>query len=108
MALVHDLAVIGAGLFGSSCAKYASSQCHSVVLIGPSEEGKNHDIFGAWLDEGRIADLVDSTYIWRTLGKSYNLSFCNLKKINILDSKIAKQSLQSFKTIESASGDLRF
>lgn len=67
--VLEELAIIGGGLFGSSCAKYASIECGAVVLIGPSEVAKDQDIFGAWFDEGRIADLVDSTYVWRTLGK---------------------------------------
>ena len=34
-----EFCVIGAGLFGSSCAKYAS-QFGSVILVGPSEDSK--------------------------------------------------------------------
>ena len=34
-----DFCVIGAGLFGSSCAKYAS-QFGSVILVGPSEDSR--------------------------------------------------------------------
>ena len=67
---IFDVAVIGAGLFGSSCAKWASEDFEATVLIGPSEEAKARlDMFGAWFDEGRITEMADSTTTWRILGK---------------------------------------
>ena len=36
---IYDFCVVGSGLFGSSCAKYAA-QDGSTILIGPSEESK--------------------------------------------------------------------
>jgi hypothetical protein len=39
MESIFDVCVIGAGLFGSACAKY-SSEDGSTILIGPSEGSK--------------------------------------------------------------------
>lgn len=36
MDLIYDVAVIGGGLFGSACAKWAAEDFESTVLIGPS------------------------------------------------------------------------
>jgi len=68
--LIYDVAVLGAGLFGSATAKYVSEDVEHSVLIGPSESAKHStDIFGAWFDEGRIAELADSTDPWYTVGE---------------------------------------
>jgi hypothetical protein len=76
MATVYDVAVIGAGLFGSSCAKWASEDTEAAVLIGPSEEAKVRlNMFGAWFDEGRITEMADSTHNWRILGRTDNSFF---------------------------------
>ena len=37
--VVYDFCVVGSGLFGSSCAKYAAED-GPTILIGPSEEAK--------------------------------------------------------------------
>ena len=67
--IVYDLAIVGAGMFGSSCARWASEDVRSSILIGPSEIGKaSSEIFGAWFDEGRITEMADSTTVWRILG----------------------------------------
>ena len=68
--LVYDVAVVGGGLFGSAVAKYAAEDGVSVVMVGPSEEAKlTVEIFGAWHDEGRIAELADSDGVWHVMGE---------------------------------------
>jgi hypothetical protein len=76
--LVYDVAIIGGGLFGSATAKYVSEDVEFSILIGPSEEAKETSgIFGAWFDEGRIAELADSDHVWYTVGQPifYAISF---------------------------------
>ena len=64
------MAVVGGGLFGSAVAKYAAQEGGEVIMVGPSEEAKlTAEIFGAWHDEGRIAELGDSTGVRYTAGE---------------------------------------
>ena len=69
---VYDVAIIGAGMIGSSAAKYMSEDSYSVktILIGPSEPQSG--IHGAWFDEGRITRKLDKNQVWRNLGM-YNV-----------------------------------
>ena len=68
--LIYDVAVVGGGLFGSAVAKYAAQEGGEVILVGPSEEAKlTAEIFGAWHDEGRIAELGDSDGVWYSMGE---------------------------------------
>ena len=54
-----DFVVIGAGMIGSSAAKYLSQRSReldmkvSIAIIGVKEPGEN-SLYGAWNDEGRI------------------------------------------------------
>ena len=67
---MYDVAVVGGGLFGSATAKYVSEDVEFSILIGPSEDAKySSEIFGAWFDEGRIAELADSPDVWYNVGK---------------------------------------
>ena len=63
---VFDVAIVGAGMIGSSCAKYISEDVAKCLLVGPKfcQEG----IYGAWHDEGRITRKLDKNPIWRKLG----------------------------------------
>ena len=82
MDVIHELAIVGAGMFGSSCARWASEDVRSSVLIGPSEIGRvSSNIFGAWFDEGRITEMADSTTVWRILGKLSSYSFLLLSQM---------------------------
>ena len=68
-AVVYDIAVLGAGMLGSSCAKHLSKEYPrlKIVLIGP-DETQTEDCFGAWFDEGRITRIFDSSPFWEHLG----------------------------------------
>ena len=48
-----DFIIVGAGMIGSSTAKYVSKLCQGKVGIVGVEEG-DKNIFGAWHDEARI------------------------------------------------------
>ena len=69
MSTVYDIAVLGAGMLGSSCAKHLSKDYPGlrVVLVGPDER-QTEDCFGAWFDEGRITRIFDSSPYWEELG----------------------------------------
>ena len=64
---VYDVAIIGAGMIGSSAAKYMSEDSVKTILIGPSEPQSG--IHGAWFDEGRITRKLDKNHVWRNLGR---------------------------------------
>lgn len=69
-----DVAVIGAGMIGSSVAKYVTEDVQSLVLIGP-----DHPFLGihaAWFDEGRITRKIDKNPNWRILGELLVSSSC--------------------------------
>ena len=63
---VYDVAIVGAGMIGSSAAKYVSEDSIKTILIGPSEPQSG--IHGAWFDEGRITRKLDKNQVWRNLG----------------------------------------
>ena len=64
--IVYDVAIIGAGMIGSSAAKYVAEDGVKCILIGPKEP--NNGIHAAWFDEGRITRKLDKSIIWRDLG----------------------------------------
>eukprot|EP00095_Tigriopus_kingsejongensis_P003185 maker-scaffold91_size383040-snap-gene-1.23 protein:Tk03185 transcript:maker-scaffold91_size383040-snap-gene-1.23-mRNA-1 annotation:"sarcosine oxidase" len=64
---VFDIAIIGAGLIGSSVAKYLANLGSRAILLGPSESNPRPGSHGAWHDEGRISKIFDMAPIWRTL-----------------------------------------
>ena len=65
MAKMYSTAVVGAGMIGSSAAKWAAemSPDGGVVLVGAGEEG----LYRAWSDEGRITRVFDLNPNWREL-----------------------------------------
>lgn len=71
---VFDVAVIGAGLIGSSVAKYVSVLTPKAVLIGPTE-GQTEVCHGAWFDQGRLAHLFTQKEVWQRLGECKKSSF---------------------------------
>ena len=81
MAKMYSTAVVGAGMIGSSAAKWAAemSPDGGVVLVGGGEEG----LYRAWSDEGRITRVFDLNPNWREL---------------------AAESIKRYKAIEEESG----
>ncbi|MFQ5702711.1 MAG: NAD(P)/FAD-dependent oxidoreductase [Gemmatimonadales bacterium] len=67
-----DIAVIGAGMFGSAAARYLSAVAEGIALIGPQEprDGESHSgVFASHYDETRLTRVVDPDLIWATLAK---------------------------------------
>lgn len=85
---IFDIAVIGAGMFGSSAAKYLSLSKTNVALIGIEEPINKSDAvsslaFGAHYDQARIARRLGWDEVWA-----------------VTDSR----SMNRFSSIESQSG----
>jgi len=81
-----DIAVIGAGLFGSAAARHLSVIGDDVALVGPAEPSrpKSHQgVFASHYDESRLVRGIDPDRNWATL---------------------AKRSIERYRDIESASG----
>lgn len=66
-----EVAVVGAGMFGSAAAKYCARQGADTVLVGPSEPDCRARTalgeFGAWADESRIARRLGWDEVWGAL-----------------------------------------
>ena len=65
-----DVAIIGAGLFGSAAARYLSKENDGVVLIGPGEpkERRTHQgVFASHYDASRLVRGIDPDPIWATM-----------------------------------------
>ena len=67
-----DLAIVGAGLFGSAAARHLSESSDGVALIGPAEPSNrldHHGVFASHYDASRLTRIVDPDLIWGTLAK---------------------------------------
>ena len=81
-----DVAVVGAGLFGSTAARYLSTHLEGVALIGPAEppdRREHRGVFASHHDASRLVRIVDPDPVWGTL---------------------AKQSIGRFEALEQATG----
>ncbi len=65
---VFDVAVIGAGMFGSAAAKYLSRAGARTIVLGPVEPppgvGVDHRALGAYFDEARITRRLGWDEVW--------------------------------------------
>lgn len=69
MSEIYDVAVIGAGMFGSAAAKYLAQNGARVVVIGPNEPQDRHTAatqraFGAHYDQARITRRIGWDDVW--------------------------------------------
>ena len=81
-----DIAVIGAGMFGSAAARHLSADAEGIALIGPDEPASrrtHQGVFASHYDASRLVRIADPDLIWATL---------------------AKRSIGRFRAIERASG----
>ncbi|GFV43355.1 DAO domain-containing protein [Trichonephila clavipes] len=83
----YDLCIIGAGMFGSSAARHASTNPSlRVCLVGPNEptpaEYKKREIFGSYYDEGRIVLNAEHRPAIQTLAKQSIKAFRELEKLS--------------------------
>lgn len=66
--MIHDVAVIGAGLIGTAAAKYLSSNNCNTVLIGPSSvTTASQGVFSSHEDHSRVARHVGKDDVWTHL-----------------------------------------
>jgi len=67
----YDVAVIGAGLFGSATAKYLQKNGRNTVLIGPTEpvedEFGTSKVYASHYDHGRVTRKIGKTAEWTAL-----------------------------------------
>ena len=67
-----DVAIIGAGLFGSAAARHLSQNSDGVVLIGPAEPHRrraHQGVFASHYDASRLTRIVDPDLLWGILAK---------------------------------------
>ena len=73
VAMLHSVAVVGAGLVGSSVARWAAELAGAgTVLVGPAETATTP---AAWQDEGRMTRLFDRNPHWRELAEQAELRY---------------------------------
>lgn len=68
--IMYDVAVVGAGMFGSAAAKYLAAAGLRTLIIGADEpqDWQEHDgVFGSHYDEARITRIVDPDPYWGEL-----------------------------------------
>ncbi len=67
-----DIAIIGAGLFGSAAARHLSKVNDGVALIGPEEpqqKSTHQGVFASHYDTSRLTRIIDPNLVWGTLAK---------------------------------------
>ena len=67
-----EIAIIGAGLFGSAAARYLSKVSDGVALIGPAEpqqKSTHQGVFASHYDVSRLVRGIDPDLTWATLAK---------------------------------------
>jgi len=66
---LYEVAVVGAGMFGSAAAKHLSCAGADVVVIGPGEPESDTTVsaIGAYYDEARISRRLGWDRVWGTL-----------------------------------------
>ena len=65
-----DIAVVGAGMMGSSAARHLAMMGARVVLIGPTEpelKSEHKGVFASHYDQARVTRKLDSNYDWSRL-----------------------------------------
>lgn len=66
----YDVAVVGAGMFGSAAARYLSAAGLQTLVIGPAEPENwqaRDGVFASHYDEARITRVVDPDPLWGEL-----------------------------------------
>ncbi len=67
-----DIAIIGAGLFGSAAARHLSKEVDGVALIGPAEPAQprtHRGVFASHYDASRLTRVIDPDLVWGTLAR---------------------------------------
>ena len=64
-----DIAVVGAGMFGSAAARHLSADADWIALIGPDEPPRrrtHQGVFASHYDATRLVRIADPDLIWAT------------------------------------------
>ena len=74
-AIMYDIAVVGAGLFGSAALRHLAYNFPELKLcaVGPDEpaDRKTHDgVFASHYDQGRITRVLDPSPLWGQLARA--------------------------------------
>lgn len=80
--MVYDSIVIGAGLMGSSAAKYLSKSQQRVALIGPDESTALRDgiVFASHYDQARIQRIIGKDETWTLLKQQSLNNYASLQR----------------------------
>lgn len=82
---IYDVAVVGAGMFGSAAAKYLSKQGLKVAVVGPAEPASKaaaevQRVFGAYYDQARITRRLGWDQVWGTTDSRSMNRFADLEE----------------------------
>ena len=80
-----DIAVVGAGMFGSAAARHLSAATDGVALVGPGEPRNRKIHSGAYsshYDASRLVRVVDPDLVWGTLAKRSVARYRNLEAVS--------------------------
>jgi glycine/D-amino acid oxidase-like deaminating enzyme len=83
-----EVAIIGAGLFGSAVARHLSNSIDGVALIGPAEpqDPRTHQgVFASHYDASRLVRIVDPDHLWATLAKRSIARFRDIERLSGID-----------------------
>lgn len=81
----YNIAIVGAGLFGSAAARHLSKTHDDVVLVGPSEPknpGTHDGVFASHYDQTRLVRGVDPDINWALLAKHSIARFRELESVS--------------------------
>ena len=80
-----DVAIIGAGLFGSAAARHLSKVSDGVALIGPKEpqqKSTHQGVFASHYDTSRLTRVIDPNLVWGTLAKRSITRYRDIERLS--------------------------
>jgi len=83
-----DVAIIGAGLFGSAAARHLSKVSDGVALIGPKEpqqKSTHQGVFASHYDTSRLTRVIDPNLVWGTLAKRSIARYRDIERQSRID-----------------------
>jgi sarcosine oxidase len=72
MDTIHDVVVVGNGMFGAAATRHLSARGLRVVAVGPDEpaDWTTHEgVFSSHYDQGRITRIIDADPVWAQLAQ---------------------------------------
>ena len=80
-----EVAIIGAGLFGSAAARHLSKVSDSVALIGPAEPSRrrtHQGVFASHYDASRLTRIIDPDLVWGTLASRSVARYRDIERLS--------------------------